>query len=206
MRSYLFLIVLVLIGSRLPAQTFQASVIAGANLSQIDGDMLFGFHKAGVNAGIRVVAKLDDRWRVGPEILFTQSGAFLPNSSSNISEWSRFQFNTLEIPLMAYYKDWRLTAEAGFSYQRLFSYEVANFQRMDVTEEVDLNEQLFAFNAGVTFHVNANFGVNFRWSKHIVDLDKDDAINTSFKGRTISLRLIWTPGEGVKLPKPTIDE
>lgn len=206
MRSYLFLIVFILIGSRLPAQTFQASVIAGANLSQIDGDMLFGFHKAGVNAGIRVVAKLDDRWRVGPEILFTQSGAFLPNSSFNISEWSRFQFNTLEIPLMAYYKDWRLTAEAGFSYQRLFSYEVANFQRMDVTEEVDLNEQLFAFNAGVTYHVNANFGVNFRWSKHIVDLDKDDAINTSFKGRTISLRLIWTPGEGVKLPKPTIDE
>lgn len=206
MRSYFF-IVLSLLGSRLAAQTFQASVIAGVNLSQLDGDDLFGFHKAGLNTGIRVVAKLGDRWRVGPEILFSQSGALRPKNSFNVSEFSRFQLNTLEVPLMAYYKDWRLTAGAGLSYQRLFSYAIDNLQGDDVTGEFELNEQLLAFNAEVTFHVTSNFGLNFRWSKHLVDLDMDDAINTTFRGRTISLRAVWTFGAGVDLPKPpTITE
>jgi len=107
---------------------------------------------------------------------------------------------------MAYFKDWRFTAGAGFSYQRIFSYEIDNLEGEDVTDQYTLRENMVAFNAGVTFHVNENFGVNFRWSKHIIDLDINDAINTSFKGRTITLRVVWTPGAGEELPKPTPDE
>ena len=207
MRNFLLLILLSFIAATTSAQTFQASVLLGGNLSQIDGDELDGFHKGGINAGIRVVAKLDDRWQIGPEILYTQSGAFRPKSSINRSDFSRFQLNTLEVPLMAFYKDWRFTAEAGFSYQRLFFYEIESFVGEDITDQFTLPENLVAFNAGVTFHVNKNFGVNFRWSKHITNLDPDKFINPiSLRGRTISLRLVWTPGKGVELPKPTISE
>lgn len=206
MRKLLLLAFLLIGIHQLQAQTFQASVLFGTNFSQIDGDDLFGFHKVGLNGGIRVVAKLGDRWRVGPEILYSQQGALLPNSSFNFSNFSRFQLNSLEVPLMAYYKDWRITAEAGFSYQRIFSYEIDNFEGDDVTNQFTLRENMVAFNAGVTFHINENFGVNFRWSKHIIDLDINDAINTSFRGRTISLRMVWTPGAGEELPKPPPDE
>lgn len=206
MRKLILLISLLTFGFSLRAQTFQASVLAGMNMSQVDGDDLFGFHKVGINGGIRVVAKLGDRWRVGPEILYSQQGALLPNSSINLSNFSRFQLNTLEVPLMAYYKDWRITAGAGFSYQRLFSYEIDNFEGEDVTDQFILKDNLAAFNAGVTFHLNENFGIDFRWSKHLLDLDINDAINTSVRGRTISLRLVWTPGAGEELPKPIKDE
>lgn len=206
MRKILPLLFLLIVADKLPAQTFQASVIGGMNISQIDGDDLFGFHKIGLNSGIRVVAVLNDRWRVGPEILFSQQGALRPNSSFNFSPFSRFQLNTLEVPLMVYYKDWRLTAEAGFSYQRLFSYEIDDFQGEDMTSQFTLKDNLVAFNAGVTFHVSENFGINFRWSKHVIDLDINNAINTSLRGRTISLRALWIFGEGETLPKPTIVE
>lgn len=206
MRTLLFILMLFIAAPDLTAQTFQASVLAGTNFSQIDGDDLDGFHKVGLNGGIRVVAKFNERWRVGPEILYSQSGAFLPNSSFNMGPFSRFKFNTLEVPLMVYYKDWRIVAESGFSFQRIFSYEIDNFEGEDVTDQFILKENMFAFNAGVTFYATENFGINFRWSKHIIDLDIDDAINTSLRGRTISLRLVWTPGKGETLPKPITDE
>ena len=190
----------------LGAQTFQASVLGGMNLSQIDGDDLFGFHKVGLNGGLRVVAVLDDRWRLGPEILFSQQGALRPNSSINFSNFSRFHLNTLEVPLMAYYKDWRLLAGAGLSYQRLFGYTIDNFEGEDVTDQFELRENLLAFNAGVTLLITEQLGVNFRWSKHLTNLDIDNAINSSFRGRTITLRIVWTPGAGETLPHSTREE
>ncbi|MEL7159360.1 MAG: hypothetical protein AAFN92_01270 [Bacteroidota bacterium] len=110
--------------------------------------------------------------------------------------------NTLEVPLMVYYKDWRITAGAGFSYQRLFSYEVDDGLGQDITAVTELQDNLVAFNAGVTFHLNSNLGLNFRWSKHVLDIDVDNQLNTSFKGRTISLRAVLILGDGETLPEP----
>ena len=94
MRNSLLLTLLLLLGvSALRAQTFRASLIAGGNFSQIDGDDLFGFHQLGVNAGVRVVALLGDRWRVGPELLFSQQGARRKSNSFEISNFDRFDLS-----------------------------------------------------------------------------------------------------------------
>ncbi len=203
-KSLIFL--LLALPTLVAGQTFQASVIGGFNFSQIDGDDLFGFHKPGINAGIRVVAILGGRWRVGPEILFSQQGAKRQDNSFNISPYDAFRLNTLEVPLMAYYKDWRLVAEAGFSYQRLFSYEVDDSLGQDITAVTELQDNLVAFKAGVTYLLNPNWGINMQWSKHVLDIDVENQINTSFKGRSVSLRLVYTFGQGEALPKRTTEE
>ena len=193
-------VLLVLFTAQLSAQTFQASVLAGANFSQIDGDMLFGFHKVGANAGLRVVAVLDERWRIGPEILFSQQGA---KRNVNASLFDEFDLTTLEVPLMVYYKDWRLTGEAGFSYQRLINYTVIDAAGQDISEAAPLNDNLFAFKVGVTFFFTPNWGLNFRWSKHVADIDVNDSVARTLKGRTISLRAVYTFGAGETLPTRT---
>lgn len=202
MRTLLLVLTLTAAAS-LPAQTFRASVLAGGNFSQIDGDDLFGYHQLGVNAGVRVVALLGDRWRVGPEILFSQQGARRNRNSLNISPFNRIDLTTLEVPLMVYYQDWRLTAEMGLSYANLFDFRVVNDREEDVTATTPLNSDLLAFKAGVTFFVSANVGVNFRYSRHLTDIDPDDSLNTSFRGRWLSLRLVYTFGRGETLPKPS---
>ena len=176
--------------------------MAGVNFSQIDGDMLFGYHQAGLNAGIRVVALLNDKWRIGPEILFSQQGSRRNQNSLNVSVWDRFDLNTLEVPLMVYYKDWRLTAEAGLSYQNLYDYRVIDAAGNNATEATPLNTDLLAIKAGVTFFVTPNLGVNMRFSRHLTDLDPMDSLNTSFKGKSISLRLVYTLGRGETIPRP----
>ncbi|PHI19407.1 hypothetical protein CEQ90_12875 [Lewinellaceae bacterium SD302] len=183
-------------------QTFQASALLGANVAQIDGDDLIGFNQWGYNAGLRVVAKLGDRWRVGPEILYSQQGSRSGANNLNASEFDQVTINTVEVPLMAYFKDWKITAEAGFAYQRLINYQIINSDGADVTEDIPFRDNLVNFQAGVTYYASPNWGFNFRWSKHISDLEASDD-NLSLKGRSLSFRLVYTFGDGEKLPKPT---
>jgi hypothetical protein len=182
----------------LQAQTFRASALAGVNLNQIDGDDLFGFHKAGLNAGLRVVAVLNERWRVGPEILFSQQGAVRNRKNTNISDFREIDFDAVEIPLMAYYKDWRLTAEAGLSYQRVIDFRVTDFRGEDISDDVPLRDDLLAIKFGVTLYVTPRIGLNFRWSKHLTDIQEPD--EPGLRGRSLSLRAVYTFGSGETLP------
>lgn len=190
----------------LSAQAFRASLLAGGNFSQIDGDELFGYHQLGANAGIRVVAVLNDRWRVGPEILYSQQGARRNQNSVNISPFDQINLKTLEVPLMVYYKDWRLTAEAGLSYQNLFNYTIISSGGEDITAATPLNTDLLAFKVGVTFFLTERLGLNMRFSKHLTDIDPDNTLNTSFKGKSISVRAVYTLGRGEELPRPPQDD
>jgi hypothetical protein len=205
MRKLLFLL-LILISCGLGAQTFRASLLAGGNFSQIDGDDLFGYHQLGLNAGIRVVAVLNDRWRVGPEILFSQQGARRNQNSVNISPFDQIDLTTLEIPLMVYFKDWRLTAEAGLSYQNLFDYTVISSAGEDITAATELNTNLIAFKAGVTFFLTERLGLNMRFSRHINNIDVDNRLNTFFRGKSVSVRAVYTLGRGEEIPRPKTED
>lgn len=200
-RLLLSLLLLIGFSPLLSGQTFQASVLGGMNLSQIDGDNLAGFHFLGANAGLRVVAVLGDRWRVGPELLFAQHGSRISNSDFSAFDFESIRMNTVEVPLMVYFKDWRFTAEAGFAYQRLISYRVLDLGGADITNELPFNEDLFNFQTGVTLYLKPNLGVNFRWSKTIGDIEARDD-NLTLRARTLTFRLVYTIGDGESLPRP----
>ena len=200
------LLFLLLFLPRLEAQTFRAALLGGGNFSQIEGDDLNGYHQFGWNAGIRTVAVLGERWRVGPEIIFSQSGSRRQQSSINFSPFDRIDLTMLEVPLMVYYKDWRFLAEAGLSYQRLFDFRVISDAGFDITATTDLNENLLAFKAGVTFLATEKVGINFRYSHHLSNIDVDNALADSFKGQWITLRLVYTLGRGETLPRPVDPE
>ena len=183
----------------LPAQTFRASVLAGVNLSQIDGDSLNGFRKPGINVGLRVVALLGERWRIGPEILYAQQGARRNRGGINFSSYDRFHLNTVEVPLMVYYKDWKITAEAGASYQRVIDFEVDDVRQQDITETRPLAEQAVAVKFGATLYLTPSLGVNFRWSKQLTNISEFGG--PRLLGRWLSLRAVWTIGGGEELPR-----
>lgn len=183
------------------AQTFRASALAGLNVSQIDGDDLIGFNQFGYNAGLRVVAVLNDRWRVGPEILYSQVGSRRGANELNASDFDRVTMNTVEVPLMVYFKDWKITAEGGLAYQRLINYTIINTAGENVTEDILFRDNLLNIQFGATFYAKPNLGFNFRWSKHLTDLEATDG-NLTLKGRSLSFRVVYTFGDGEELPDP----
>lgn len=204
-RSFILLVFLFFSSAAaLCGQTFQASALVGINLRQIDGDDLIGFNSIGANAGLRVVAVLGDRWRIGPEILFSQQGARLAKSDIFANNFSEINLNTVEVPLMVYFKDWRFTAEAGLAYQRLISYSAFALDGADITESTFFKEDQFNFQTGVTFYLNSNWGFNFRWSKSIGSILAGEQ-EKIMKARSLVLRLVYTLGDGEAIPK-TIKE
>jgi len=75
-----FLLFSLLLFSFLPsasAQRFIGGVAVGMNLTQVDGDEVFGYHKVGFNGGPYVKLMLDkkQRFSVTLELLYTQKGA-----------------------------------------------------------------------------------------------------------------------------------
>lgn len=173
---------------------FQASAVAGLNVSQIDGDDLNGFHQPGLNAGLRVVAVLGDRWRVGPELLFSQLGARRNTNSINSSPYDRFRLNTVEVPLMVYYKDWRVTAQAGGSYARVIDFSVLDSGGQDVTETRPLAEELYSIKLGAGIYLTPNLSLNVRWTRGLNNVNDFGRIN--MRTRTVSVRAAWTFGDG----------
>lgn len=187
------------------SQTFRASLIGGMNLSQVDGDDLLGFHQPGVNAGLRVVAVLNDRWRIGPELLYSEQGAQRNERASPVmGELETLRFQTLELPLSVFYKRWRLIGEAGASYQRLIDYRATNTQGEDVSATFVLRKNWVNLHLGASLLLTPRIAFNFRWSRHLADLQRTE--RPRLRGRNLSLRMVYTLGAGETLPAAPTSE
>jgi hypothetical protein len=130
----LFLLLLTL-DMPLMAQRFQGAVMGGMNISQVDGDEVYGFKRVGGHFGVGVILPIK-KWDITLETVFNQKGAF---EKEQYQYWDKdsvgnlidsvlytgaydLRLNYVEIPLMAHYTDRdRYTAGLGFSYGRLVS-------------------------------------------------------------------------------------
>ncbi|MCB0572650.1 MAG: PorT family protein [Phaeodactylibacter sp.] len=182
-----------------PQRRFEGGLVAGFNMSQVDGDLLHGFHKIGVNAGGRVNAVLNERWRIGLELLFSQQGASRGRLDNPASQYDKIRLNFVEAPVLVHFQDWKIQATAGVSYGRLINYEVIDYTGEDATEQIPLRENLFSIVLGGTIFVSDNFGINIYWSKWLNNLRIGDTSTPTpvggesgkFIGRNVTVRGVY---------------
>jgi len=125
------------------AQRFIGGAAVGMNLTQVDGDELFGYYKAGFNGGPYVKLMLDQKQRfsVTMELLFTQKGAQKKYpwqhdqrvakedtllideryTDADMKFFYKLRTDYLEIPLLVHYEDPRskFGIGIGFAWSRL---------------------------------------------------------------------------------------
>ena len=125
------------------AQRFIGGVAVGMNVTQVDGDEVFGYSKVGFNGGPYVKLMLDkkQRFSVTMELLYTQKGASKKSSGSYVqyiakgdivfidslypeidrTVFYKLRTDYLEIPLLFHYDDPRskVSIGVGFSWARL---------------------------------------------------------------------------------------
>ncbi|MDP4282617.1 MAG: hypothetical protein Q8867_10790, partial [Bacteroidota bacterium] len=67
-------LLLMLVSGKAFSQHFLGAVSAGINLSQVDGDMVWGFKHVGFNGGPSVMFPFgkDKKWSATMELLFSQ--------------------------------------------------------------------------------------------------------------------------------------
>ena len=143
------------------------AVIIGASDSQIDGDGLGGFDKAGLVFGGSSNFKITDNFSFQPEILWVQKGSKTTNSDSLL--FFKWRLNYISIPVLVNYQiQPRFTLQAGLTADFLIDAKVDGgggfLDRTDELERFDPNYTFgVEYKIGDNFSANARYQYSFKW-------------------------------------------
>jgi hypothetical protein len=124
----LFILCLIVstISYQLTAQIIKAEALLGLNLTQVEGDEVYGFKKPGINIGAGVMIPFAKNWDVSFEITYNQKGAKEGEQYRDTIDGEpvngayKLRLNYAEIPVLIHYTDKEFfTIGAGFSFGRL---------------------------------------------------------------------------------------
>ncbi|MEM1325505.1 MAG: porin family protein [Bacteroidota bacterium] len=170
---------------------FEGAILGGFNVTQIDGDRLFGFNKYGLNGGLQVATILSERWQVSLEFSYSQRGSRRVRGDDPLSEFENIQLNYVEVPVMLRFLDWKLHFNAGLSYNRLINFEVLDRMEEDITAAQNYRLNNAAVVLGATYFINEHWGIDGRWSTTLLDLQIDNPTLVSWREKWLNLRLLY---------------
>lgn len=168
---------------------FKAGLIAGVTASQIDGDESAGYHKLGLQGGLRGIIGLKEKQDASIELLFTQRGC--RNQPKTFPEFS-VTLDYVEVPLQWHYHDWaanedsdkpdfyRVHFNVGVSYARLLNYhDKYGFTALSLALP-DLNRNSFCFLIGTSLYVTRHLAFTVRYHRAINRLYQPGKSGTNY--------------------------
>ena len=168
----LFFILLMLTHKLVLAQRIKGMLVAGMNLSQVDGDEIYGFDKTGLNTGIGAIVPVGKHFSFTIETLFNQKGSYQKPEiydtvnnpiTGEIEIWTKeykLKLDYLEVPFLLHFTDKIIGAGLGFTYGRLVN--VKEYEHGLFIETTSLNNGPYNRN-----DYNVLFDLNFKIHKKI---------------------------------------
>lgn len=171
-----FLFLLILIGQEVAvAQKFSGSFLGGLSTSQVAGDALGGFNKAGVIAGASVYYPFKNDFGLEMEIKFIQKGSRKPvNAESNDLSYYRMSLNYVEVPVLFQYNySRRFQFNAGVSWGRLLSSKEEDAGgKIPESQTLPFEKNEIAVCGGMYYGFNEKWFVDFRLSNSVLPIRK----------------------------------
>ena len=225
-RLGILLLVLVLISATGYGQRIKGAVIAGMNLSQVDGDEVYGFNKVGLNAGAAAILPLGKNFSFTLETVFSQKGSYqskqyeqtitdsLGNVIANLNGQYKLKLDYLEVPFLFHYTDKDIiSAGVGFSYGRLvnvkeYEHDTLNLNTSVNTGPYDRNDYSVLVDLQFRLHKKIpRFKFNIRYSYSMSKIRTRDFYDTFGEytetrhqyNNVISFRLIYVFNERARL-------
>lgn len=197
------------------AQVFKGMLIGGLNMSQVEGDEVYGYNRFGGNLGAGVFVPIDKRWGISMETLFTMKGAFQGDQylaedslGNRITGSYDLRLNYVEIPLLMHFTDReRITVGAGFSYSRLVGVTEKEHGKLIETTTVKdgpYKTSDYSILADIRLRIYQSLLINVRYGYTLGSIRTRDFYNINGEyirtreqsNNTISLRLIWMFNDG----------
>ncbi|MCF6342722.1 MAG: PorT family protein, partial [Bacteroidales bacterium] len=191
--------------------------ILGMNLTQVDGDEVYGFRKIGLNVGAGVMVPVAKNWDVSMEVLYNQKGA---NQSAQYNDSLyngayRVKLNYMDIPVLVMYTDKGfISAGGGFSWGRLVGvkeWEQGKFMETTTLESGVYSKNDFSILGDLRIRVYKQLKFNLRYQYTMFSIRTREFENLAGEKWTrnqfnsvISFRLIWVFNE--EQSKRIIDE
>ena len=205
----LFLFLLLSPRHVLKAQAIRGAVIAGGNLTQVDGDEVYGFHKVGWNAGAAAIIPFGPKWSVSLENTFTQKGSYQsPQYNDSLSFEYKLRLNYVEVPVMLHFTDKEtVTFGAGFSWGRLVGIEeYEHGTKVETTTLLggpyDRND--WSILADVRFRLAGRFHFNARYAYSLASIRTrtytvgNDVFNRDQFNNIVTFRVLYVFNEAIE--------
>lgn len=184
------------------AQVIQGALIGGINLTQVDGDEVYGFHKAGWTAAASAIIPFGEKWSISLETSFSQKGSYQkPQFNDSLSYEYNLKLDYVEVPLLVHFTDKeRITIGAGFSWGRLVN--VKEYEHGLLVNTTSLlggpySREDFSIIADVRFRMYKRLHFNTRYSYSLNKIRTrdfvagSDIITRKQFNNVISFRLIY---------------
>jgi hypothetical protein len=124
MRKFFLFAVLLLLFANIIAQNIKGGIYAGFNLSQVDGDEVYGYHKIGFNGGPTAIIPLRKNFSVSIETIYNQKGSYQKPFKDTSYGMYRLRLNYVEVPLLIHIKDKnKINFGAGLSWGKLVTFK-----------------------------------------------------------------------------------
>ena len=175
------------------AQNFGGGVILGLSTSQVGGDNLAGFNKAGLLAGAFANTPISELLSFQMEITYLQKGSNNPNiNNSEHPNYLKEDISSsyIEVPLLLqYHQSIKMKIEGGVQLAYLI-----NGYYNDLNEEIPIHsvdpfiEYDFGLLLGIDYKYSEEISLNTRLSSSILaigaeDYDGVNSYNSSRKGK-----------------------
>ena len=202
------------------SQRFLGALSVGMNLTQVDGDEVYGFKKVGLNIGPSVILPFgkNKKWSVTLELLYSQQGSrqksiyaakdtISDSAHTGYYDGYRLSLNYIQVPIMIHFTDKRIIAGGvGFSYSQLVGvseYEDYNDPRGFVKTTTSLSgpylKSDFQVLADVRLRVWQKLWLNLRYSYSMFPIRTREFVNPLTSetwtrkqyNNVISIRLVY---------------
>ena len=150
------------------SQEFNAGISAGISTSQVSGDNLAGFNKAGIILGGFVNRKINNLLMVQIEMIYIQKGSSNPNQ--NVNKLADIHLDYIEIPLLAIIKNSeKLSIEGGVHCSALID---GYYQDLYGELENQTSFDSFELGAiiGISYNLSSKISLNTRLCNSIIPI------------------------------------
>lgn len=160
------------------AQHFEGKIVLGLNASQIDGDGLSGFNKAGALFGVAAAFPFNEKFSIEPQLLFSQKGSKSSNDELDKGyPYIIFRTSYLELPVLLNYQvsnSPELHLQGGLSFNYLLSASVDNGTNLGFVDAQDSFNQLdLCGQLGFEYRIASRWGLHVRHSYSLKNMNKN---------------------------------
>lgn len=179
--------------SNLQAQNFGGGIILGLSTSQVGGDDLGGFNKAGILAGFFANKSISELLSFQMEMTYIQKGSNNPDmndyKSKNVGK-PDISLNYIEVPiLLQYQQNTTLKIEGGIQFANLINgYYNDSYGEIIYSGTTPFIKNDIGLLLGMDYKFSGNLSLNTRISNSILPIGEEDynlptTYNSTRKGK-----------------------
>ena len=163
MKQFFLFGILFVVSTFVSAQGFDAGIRAGLTATQVSGDRLTGYNKAGVLLGGFVSRDFSEKISLRFEILFIQKGSRKPVNTDD-NTYYRMRLHYAEVPILFLFNATKkISLEAGPSFGSLVFSQEDN-QLGEILGAPAFKKYEISANAGVLFHLSEHWMADARYN------------------------------------------